>query len=106
MGKLAPREEASLEYAEALRNRYQYHPQVKRIARHRHVPKMIHKAAVEKRIILDSQKRKLNNCILHSKPRSVKAREEEAHCWTSMYYLLYIGAVYTHTICNCAYDDS
>ena len=51
LGKLAPREEASLEYAEALRNRYQYHP---RIARHRHVPKMVHKAAVEKRIIFNS----------------------------------------------------
>lgn len=71
LGKLAPREAASLEYAEALRDRYKYHPQVKRIARHRHVPKMIHKAAAEKRVILDSQKRKLKNRILHSKPGSI-----------------------------------
>jgi len=73
--KLAPtrsREKASLRYSNKLRNKFKYHPQIRRIARHRHVPKMIYKASQEKRIMLNSKRRKLENVIRHSKPGSVK----------------------------------
>ena len=73
--KLAPvgsREKASLRYSNKLRRKFRYHPQVRRIARHRHVPKMIYKASQEKRIMLASRRRKLRNVIRHSKPGTVK----------------------------------
>ena len=72
LGKLSPRERVALNYAERLREKYKYHPQIRRIARHRHVPKVIYKAAKEKRIILEAQRRKRENVIRHSKPGSVK----------------------------------
>lgn len=39
LGALRPRERAKLEYSEALKEKFAAHPQVKRIAKHRHVPK-------------------------------------------------------------------
>ena len=52
--------------------RYRFHPQVRRIARHRHLPKMVYKAAKEKRIMMAAQKRKRENVVKHSKPGAVK----------------------------------
>ena len=52
--------------------RYRFHPKVKRIARHRHLPKMVYKAAKEKRVMMAAQKRKRENIIKHSKPGAVK----------------------------------
>ena len=72
LGKLRQRERVSLRYAAQLRHRYRFHPQIKRIARHRHLPKMIYKAAKEKRIMIAAQKKKRDNIIRHSKPGSVK----------------------------------
>lgn len=71
-GKLRPRERVALNYAGKLRHRFRFHPQIRRISRHRHLPKMIFKAAKEKRAILASQKRKRANVIRHSKPGTVK----------------------------------
>jgi len=53
---------------------------VKRIARHRHVPKHILNARKEHRIIKDSRKRKDANRRLHSKPGTVPhVSEREKH---------------------------
>ena len=68
LGCLARREKVSLEYAEKLRDKYKNHPQIRRIARHRHVPRLIHKLAKEKRIMLASRRRKRENVRKHSKP--------------------------------------
>ena len=53
-------------------SRYRFHPQVKRIARHRHLPKMVYKAAKEKRVMMAAQKRRRDNLVKHSKPGAVK----------------------------------
>lgn len=72
LGKLTARERVALDYSSKLREKYRHHPQIRRIARHRHVPKAVFKAAKEKRTILESQRRKKQNVIRHSKPGSVK----------------------------------
>ena len=78
LGKLHPREKASLDYASALREKYKHHPQVRRIARHRHVPRAIFKAARERRIMLASRRRKARNVALHSKPGTMQQPREKA----------------------------
>ena len=76
LGRLRPRERVAMEYAEQLREKYQHHPHIKRIARHRHVPKPIYKAAKERRVMVEAQRRKRENVIRHSKPGSVKVMPE------------------------------
>jgi WD repeat and SOF domain-containing protein 1 len=71
LGHLSKREQRSLDYAEKIKSKYEHHPQIKRIAKHRHVPKYIHNAAREKRIMLEAKRRKRQNLIEHSKPGSI-----------------------------------
>lgn len=52
------RETANFKYQDKLKEKYASHPQVKRIARHRHVPKHVFNGRREIKIMLDSQKRK------------------------------------------------
>lgn len=71
LGALAPRQKAAFSYNEKLKERFQHHPQLRRIKRHRHVPKSVYKAAKEKRIMLASVRRKEENRREHSKPGTV-----------------------------------
>lgn len=71
LGALKPREKAALNYSNALIDKFSAHPQVKRIARHRHVPKPIYKAQIEHRTIREKEKRKEANRRRHSKPGKV-----------------------------------
>jgi len=68
LGTLLPREKKKAAYAAALVSRYAHLPEVKRIARHRHVPKAIHKAEQLRRTMEDSQRRKRENVLKHSAP--------------------------------------
>ncbi|CAK9437783.1 uncharacterized protein LODBEIA_P21610 [Lodderomyces beijingensis] len=69
-----------LEYDDKLKQRFQHMPQIKRIARHRHVPKVVKKAQEIKRIELDSIKRRTENERRHSKPGSKPfVSEREKH---------------------------
>ena len=70
-GVLKPREKAAFNYNEKLMDKFAHHPQMKRISRHRHVPKSIYLAGKEIRTIKSSQKRKEANRRAHSKPGSV-----------------------------------
>ena len=76
LGRLRPRERVALEYADQLKEKYKHYPQIRRIARHRHVPKPIYKAAKERRVMVEAQRRKRENVIRHSKPGSVKVVPE------------------------------
>uniref|UniRef100_A0A914LZ93 Sof1-like protein domain-containing protein n=1 Tax=Meloidogyne incognita TaxID=6306 RepID=A0A914LZ93_MELIC len=67
LGPLVPREKAALEYNQRLRETYQNHPEVRRIVKHRHVPKAIYSAAREHRIIHESKRRKDKNRRMNSK---------------------------------------
>ncbi|AET40957.1 rRNA-processing protein SOF1 Ecym_7105 [Eremothecium cymbalariae DBVPG len=55
------REKNKLEYDEKLKERFKYMPEIKRISRHRHVPKVIKKAQEIKRVELSSLKRRETN---------------------------------------------
>ncbi|KAE8751631.1 hypothetical protein FOCC_FOCC001479 [Frankliniella occidentalis] len=71
LGALKPREKAALNYHQALRTKFAQHPQIKRIARHRHVPKHIYNAQKEQHAMRDKAKRKEGNVRKHSKKGAV-----------------------------------
>lgn len=60
-----------MNYSEALKEKYATHPQIRRIARHRQVPKHIHNAQKELRTIKDKVKRKEANRRAHSRKNEV-----------------------------------
>lgn len=85
--QLRPREKAALNYSQRLRDTYQNHPEVRRILKHRQIPKhifrffyfgdffqnfflsmnVVYSAAKEHKIIRESQKRKEDNVRRNSK---------------------------------------
>lgn len=71
LGVVAPRQQAALEYADALKDRYKELPEVKRVLKHRNVPKHIKSAGRITQIQRDSAKRKEENRRKHSKPGAV-----------------------------------
>lgn len=62
---LVPRERKKLEYQEKLKKRYGHMTEVKRISRHRHLPKSIMKAGQKKEIMKKSDQRKEANRRAH-----------------------------------------
>lgn len=66
LGTLRPRERAKMQYNDALKEKFAAHPQIKRIARHRHVPKGVLNASKKHRIIRDKEIRKEHNRRTHS----------------------------------------
>jgi len=75
-GQLNFRQRQALQYSDALKRKFKHHPEVKRIARHRHLPKTIYKERVKQKEMLDSQRRKENNRRMHSKPGTVPIRPQ------------------------------
>ena len=72
LGPQAPRQKAATQYNQKLKEKFQHHPKIKRILRHRHVPTMVYKGAKQKKEEAKSAKRKLRNVELHSAPGSVE----------------------------------
>merc|ERR1712100_441305 len=68
---LLPREERSLKYQDKPKERFKETADVKRIARHRHLPKAVLKASRLKGIIKASKQRKQKNLRAHSKAGAV-----------------------------------
>lgn len=80
-GKLGPvgaRERSALDYNKKLIQRYEHHPQIKRIKRHRNLPKMIKSISNEHTNIRNAKKKKEDNRRKHSKPGSVPRVAERA----------------------------
>ncbi|ESQ54406.1 hypothetical protein EUTSA_v10025176mg [Eutrema salsugineum] len=71
LGVLLPREQRKHEYDESVKNRYKHLPEVKRIVRHKHVPKPIFKAIGIIRAKNDSKRRKDARRKAHSAPGTV-----------------------------------
>ncbi|KAK6157177.1 hypothetical protein DH2020_011425 [Rehmannia glutinosa] len=71
LGVLLPRERKNHEYLEAVKNRYKHLPEVKRIVRHRHLPKAIYKAASLRRIMTEAERKKDERRRAHSAPGSM-----------------------------------
>jgi len=53
-----PRMKHALNYGETLKERFEEYPQIKRIAKHRHVPYRIFRQQIELKTIMKSQSRK------------------------------------------------
>uniref|UniRef100_A0A183C347 WD_REPEATS_REGION domain-containing protein n=1 Tax=Globodera pallida TaxID=36090 RepID=A0A183C347_GLOPA len=77
LGPLCPREKAALEYSRKLRETYQGHPEVRRIVKHRHVPKAIYSAAREHKIIRESQRKKDKNRRKNTKSAATEPHTSE-----------------------------
>ena len=83
-GSLNFRQKQSLNYSSALKRKFAHHPEVRRIARHRHLPKTIYKERLKQQTRIDSQRRKESNRRKHSKfgtvpivPQNEKIVQEE-----------------------------
>jgi len=70
------RQRQQLEYDAALKERYKHMPEIRRIARHRHVPKQVKKANEIKGEELKAIKRRDENERKHSKKGQVARRSE------------------------------
>ncbi|KAH9743827.1 DDB1- and CUL4-associated factor 13 [Citrus sinensis] len=68
---LHPREQRKHAYHEAVKNRYKHLPEIKRIVRHRHLPKPIYKAASLRRTMMEAERRKAERRKAHSAPGSI-----------------------------------
>ncbi|XP_038601522.1 DDB1- and CUL4-associated factor 13 [Tachyglossus aculeatus] len=80
LGVLALREKAALRYNEKLKEKFQHHPQIRRIARHRHLPKNIYSQIRQHHTMKASRQRKEKNERQHSKPESMPiVSEKEKH---------------------------
>ncbi|EKJ71266.1 hypothetical protein NXS19_001797 [Fusarium pseudograminearum] len=75
-GVKSARQRQALEYNDALIERYQHMPEVRRIHRHRHVPKVLKKAGQIKSVELKSIKRREENERRHSKKQFERRRGE------------------------------
>lgn len=75
--KLLPRERASLNYSNKLKQKFKYAPELKRILRHQHLPKLLFRRKQVRHIQKVSQRRKLQNILKHSKPGSIRIRPEK-----------------------------
>uniref|UniRef100_A0A8C7ZZS5 DDB1- and CUL4-associated factor 13 n=1 Tax=Oryzias sinensis TaxID=183150 RepID=A0A8C7ZZS5_9TELE len=83
LGVLAPREREAANYSQKLKEKFQNHPQIRRIARHRHLPKSIYHQTKELRVMKDARRRKEMNVRKHSKPGAVPVvSEKEKHVVT------------------------
>uniref|UniRef100_A0A673ILQ4 Ddb1 and cul4 associated factor 13 n=1 Tax=Sinocyclocheilus rhinocerous TaxID=307959 RepID=A0A673ILQ4_9TELE len=78
--KLGLVKKAAANYNKKLIEKFQHHPQVKRIARHRHLPRDVLKQKRELREMKEARRRKEQNVHKHSKPGSVPLlTEKEKH---------------------------
>ena len=76
LGTLSNREVASIQYSKAIHKRYDHMPEIKRIDRHRRLPKAIKSTTAKKRVMVEAVKRKEQNERAHSKPGAVPFKAE------------------------------
>uniref|UniRef100_G3NM76 DDB1- and CUL4-associated factor 13 n=1 Tax=Gasterosteus aculeatus aculeatus TaxID=481459 RepID=G3NM76_GASAC len=83
LGVMSPREREAANYNQTLKEKFQHHPQVRRVARHRHLPKSLYHQTKELRVMKEARRRKEMNVRKHSKPESVPLlTEKEKHVVT------------------------
>lgn len=71
------RERMKLEYDDALKKRYKHMPEIRRIARHRHIPSSIKKMTETKRIEIESIKRRDDNRRKNQKNQTPRVPERQ-----------------------------
>ena len=75
-GVKSERQKQKLQYDQALAERYKHMPEIRRIKRHRRIPKQVKKAGEIKAEELKALKRRQENVRKHSKKGTVKRRSE------------------------------
>lgn len=75
-GIKSARERQKLEYDEALKERYKHMPEIRRIMRHRHIPKIVKKAGDIKSEEVAAIKRRRENERKNSKKGSIPSPSE------------------------------
>ena len=70
IGPLHPRERDAINYRTALLQKHKHMPDVKRIVRSRHLPKLVKKLKAKSNLQKDKEKRKLSQTVKHSRPGS------------------------------------
>eukprot|EP00116_Pleurobrachia_bachei_P001438 sb/3461700/ len=89
MGPVSARERAAFDYNKKLIDRYSEHPQVKRIKRHRNLPKMVKSISKEHMNIRSAAKKKEDNRRRHAKAGTVpRVAERAKHVTTTNPYVL------------------
>ncbi|CDJ56329.1 WD domain, G-beta repeat-containing protein, putative [Eimeria maxima] len=68
LGPQSYKQRLSIHYRNKLTQKYSQLPEIKRIERHHHVPKLIKKTQEKKRIMEEAVKRREDNRIAHSRP--------------------------------------
>jgi len=77
LGVLRPREKVAFNYSSKLKDKYRYHPEIRRIMDHHHVPKSIYNAAKELRASRTAARRREGNARSHSKPGTKERMPEK-----------------------------
>ncbi|KAJ7552676.1 hypothetical protein O6H91_06G118500 [Diphasiastrum complanatum] len=71
LGVLLPREKKKHAYLKAVKERFKHLPEIKRIDRHRHLPKPIYKADKLRQTLIEAERKKEHRKRAHSAPGSV-----------------------------------
>lgn len=71
LGALTDREKHAAAYREALKQKFGRLPEIRRIQKHIHVPKMIKSLTDKRRVMREARDRKEKNRIKHSKPGAI-----------------------------------
>ena len=71
LGTLLPREKRAKQYRNALQERFKHMPEIKKIARHQHVPKAIHQAQKIRRTMEGAVRKKKANRVEHGAANAV-----------------------------------
>ncbi|KAJ1864991.1 Protein sof1 [Coemansia sp. RSA 2703] len=77
VGIKSNRERATIEYADKLKDRFKYVPEVRKVLRHRNIPTAIKKASQTKQVMLQSRKRKEENRRKHEKDAKPRVPERK-----------------------------
>lgn len=71
LGPQSQRERSAFDYQRKIVEKYENHPEIRRVIRHRHVPKHIYHSSKEKRLMITAAKRKEANRRIHSKKGTI-----------------------------------
>lgn len=77
VGQRTTREEAAIQYRQALVKKYQHMPEVAKISKSRKIPKVIKKQTAISQIQKESSERKQSNRVKHSKPGTYQFESEK-----------------------------
>jgi len=76
MGPKSARRRVAEEYDASLKERFKHHPEVKRIARHRRVPKDVYVAKDTKSTMESAAKKRVENAVKHKSVKSSGRKSE------------------------------